>query len=64
MPTTHEREWQFDVYVTTHELLQQGITRGWRSRVLVWSPTFLDAQLVAIQMGFVLGYCTDAVYIE
>jgi hypothetical protein len=42
--------WEFDVYYTTHDWLQQGITEAARSRVEVLAPDYLEAQRLAIWM--------------
>jgi hypothetical protein len=56
--------WQFDVSITTHELLQLGVTEAQRIRVEVSAPAERDATLLAVQMGFVAGYVTDCAYVE
>lgn len=56
--------WQYDVAVTTHELLQLGVTEAQRVRVEVEADTELEASQIAIQMGFIVGYATDCAYVE
>lgn len=42
----------FDVSISTHDLLKEGITEQWVTRVLVWSDTGRDeAALIACQMA-------------
>lgn len=57
-------EWQFDVGITTHALLQHGVTVAQWTRVEVVAATYLEAAEVAIQMGGAVGYATDCVYVE
>lgn len=57
-------DWQFDVGVTTHELLQQGVTVAQWTRVQVTAPSYLEASEIAIQMGGIVGYATDCLYVE
>ncbi|MBK1785126.1 hypothetical protein [Prauserella cavernicola] len=61
---TTEMTWEFDVGVTTHELLQQGVTVAQWARVDVAASSYLEAAQLAIQMGGVVGYATDCVYVE
>lgn len=56
--------YQFDVGVSTHDLLSKGILVDHYVRVEVEAPNYYDASLVAIQMGFVVGYATTLVDVE
>jgi hypothetical protein len=49
-PPSAELAWEFDVYYTTHDWLQLGITEAARSRVEVLAPDYLEAQRLAIWM--------------
>lgn len=51
--------WEFDVAVTTHELLQQGVTAAAYVLVQVEAPNYTEAELVACQMAYCVGYVTD-----
>lgn len=62
MSTTSE--WEFDVGVTTHELLQLGVTVAQWVRVHVAADSHLEAAEIAIQMGGIVGYATDCLYLE
>lgn len=52
---------EFYVAVTTHDLLQQGITCAQWTHVRVAAPNHHDAAQTAIQMGFCVGYATDLI---
>lgn len=58
------REWEFDVGVTTHELLQHGVTVAQWVRVQVLAASWLEASELAIQMGGIVGYATHCLYVE
>lgn len=47
---TPELIWEFDIYYTTHDWLQLGITEYARSRVEVLAQGFLEAQRLAVWM--------------
>lgn len=51
--------WAFDVGVTTHELLQQGVLVDHYVLVEVEAPSYLEASRVAIQMAWCVGYATE-----
>jgi hypothetical protein len=53
--------WEFDVCVSTHELLRQGVTEATRVRVEVAAKDHCEARLIAAQMAAVVGMPT-AVY--
>ncbi|PXY20839.1 hypothetical protein [Prauserella muralis] len=57
-------EWAFDVGVSSHELLREGVTVGQWVRVEVAAESYLEAAEVAIQMAGVVGYATDCLYVE
>lgn len=43
--------WEFDVAVSTHDRLKRGVTvAAWR-RVTVWSESYTDASLAALQLA-------------
>jgi hypothetical protein len=42
--------WEFDVYYTTHDLLQHGITEAARSRIELAARDYLEAQRLAVWM--------------
>lgn len=59
--------WAFDVAVSDHELLQQGITVGHRRHFRLSEeefPTWIEASEAAILWGFYYGYVTDCVTVE
>jgi len=56
--------YQFDVGVTTHDLLSKGILVDHYVRVELEAPSYHDASLLAIQMGFVVGYATELLDVE
>jgi len=51
--------WEFDVGVTTHELLRRGVLVDHYVLVRVAAGSYLEASELAIQMGFVVGYATE-----
>lgn len=51
--------WEFDVGVTTHELLRLGVLVDHYVLVRVTAGSYLEASELAIQMGFVVGYATE-----
>lgn len=56
--------YQFDIGVSTHDLLSKGILVDHYVRVELEAPSYYDASLLAIQMGFVVGYATELIDIE
>lgn len=58
------RAWTFDVAVTTHDLLQQGVTCAQWVRVEVLGEGYMDASLLALQLANIVGYTTDILYVE
>jgi hypothetical protein len=48
-------EWEFDVDVSTHELLRRGVLVADRRRVTVSSDGYGDASLAAVQLASVDG---------
>lgn len=54
----------FDVGVTTHELMKQQWLVDHYVRVELEAPNYHDASLLAIQMGFVVGYATTLLDVE
>jgi hypothetical protein len=46
---------EFDVAVSTHDLLQQGITEATYVRVRVMAETVTEAEIVACQMAMATG---------
>lgn len=40
-------EWEFDIALSTHELLKQGTTTAEYRHIIVLSDTYLDASLTA-----------------
>lgn len=50
-----EFRWEFDVDVSTHDLLKQGVTVADRRRVEVIASGYLDASLLACQLACVDG---------
>jgi len=56
--------WEWDVYYTTHDLLQRGVTEAARSRVEVLAGDYLEAQRVAVWMVVSRGsYATRADFV-
>lgn len=51
--------WEFDVGITTHELLRQGVVVDQWINIRVASDSYLDASCAAIQMGMCHGYATE-----
>ncbi len=56
--------WEFDVGVTTHELLQKGVTVAQWVRVHVWSDDAIEAHIIAGQIVGCHGYVTEIRYRE
>lgn len=58
--------WEFDVGVTTHDLLKEGVTEAWRVWVRVWEEDPIEAHVIAGQIaGSVPGwYVTRIQYLE
>ena len=55
MPTV-TASWEWDIYWTTHDLLQKGIPEACRSRVEVLADNYLESQRVALWMVIARGY--------
>lgn len=53
--------WDFEVVVSTHDLLRRGVVEAEWLRVEVAAPSSFEASLVAIQMASAYGYPTDCV---
>lgn len=51
--------WEFDVGVTTQELLHQGVIVDHYVLVQVAAGSYLEASLTAIQMAWCVGYATE-----
>jgi hypothetical protein len=51
--------WEFDVGVTTQELLKQGVIVDHYVLVQVAADSYLEASQLAIQMAGVVGYATE-----
>lgn len=51
--------WEFDVGVTTHELLHAGVLVDQWLNIRVAADSWLDASRTAIQMGMCHGYATE-----
>lgn len=49
-------EWEFDVGVSTHDLLKVGITVAHYTRVQVVAETHLEASLIALEMASAGGW--------
>jgi hypothetical protein len=56
--------WEFDVGVTTHDLLKEGVVVAKWIRVYVWSEDAMDAHLLACQIAGCHGYVTEIRYRE
>lgn len=48
--------WEFDVGVSTHDLLRQGVLAHHWTRVTVAAPTFATAQIIACEMAACGGW--------
>jgi hypothetical protein len=57
MATVSCPTWEWDVYYTTHDLLQRGVTEAARSRVEVAAENYLEAQRLAIWMVICRSGC-------
>lgn len=44
-------EWEFDVSVSNHDLLKEGVVVRHYTRVSVWAETYVEARLVACQLA-------------
>lgn len=51
--------YEFDVAVTTHELLIEGVLADHYVWVEVEAPSRLEGSLIALQMANIVGYTTD-----
>lgn len=51
--------WEFDIGITTHELLPQGVLVNQWINVRVVAESYLEASRTAIQMGMCHGYATE-----
>lgn len=51
--------YEFDVGITTHELLQEGVLVAQWIPVQVEAPSWVDASLLAIQIAGCHGYTTE-----
>lgn len=51
--------WEFDVGITTHDLLKVGVLVDQWLNVRVAADSYLDASRIAIQMGMCHGYATE-----
>lgn len=58
------KAWEFDVGVTTHDLLKAGQTVAQWVRVVVWSDDVMDASVTAGQIVGCHGYVTAILYRE
>lgn len=57
-------EWEFDVGVSTHDLLKEGVTVRHYTRVSVSAVTYVEARLVACQVAAAGGWMpTEAVLV-
>ena len=57
-------EWEFDVGVSTHDLLRQGVVVRHYTRVVVSAETYVEARLVASQLAACGGWMpTEAVLV-
>lgn len=56
--------WEFDVAVTTHDLLKVGVVAAQWVRVVIWSDDAMDAHVLAGQMVGCHGYVTSILYRE
>lgn len=56
--------WEFDVAVTTHDLLKEGVVVIQWVRVYVWSDDAMDAHVLAGQIVGCHGYVTEIRYRE
>lgn len=48
--------WEFDVGVTTHDLLRVGVTVRHYTRVSVFAQSFTEARLIACQLAACGGW--------
>lgn len=53
-------EWEFDVAVSSHDLLQLGITEAGYANIRVLAADYDDASLLACQMAAIYGMPTAA----
>lgn len=49
-------EWEFDVGVSTHDLLRRGVTVRHYTRVSVVASSYVEAQLTACQLAACGGW--------
>lgn len=57
-------EWEFDVGVSTHDLLKEGVTVRHYTRVIVAAESYTVAQVIACQMAACGGWMpTEAVLV-
>jgi hypothetical protein len=49
-------EWEFDVGVSTHDLLRQGVTVRHYTRVSVAASHYVEARLIACQLAACGGW--------
>lgn len=52
--------WEFDIALTTHDLLKRGVLAHRWTTVRVHASTFEEGRLVATQIVSCHGYVTDA----
>lgn len=51
--------WNFDLSVTTHDLLKEGVIVERWIHIIIWAETWLEASLLAIHMAWRHGYVTE-----
>lgn len=56
--------WEFDVGVTTHDLLKKGVCVAQWVRVVVWAESAMEAHVIAGQIVGCHGYVTEIRYRE
>lgn len=49
-------EWEFDVGVSNHDLLKEGVVVRHYTRVSVWAETYAEARLIACQVAAAGGW--------
>lgn len=49
-------EWEFDIGVSTHDLLREGVVVRHYTRVSVSAETYVEARLVACQLAAAGGW--------
>lgn len=52
MPASVDPVWDFEVALSSHALLRQGVTEVEHLRIQVAAPTSFAASLIAIQMAY------------